>query len=285
MTITQYTKVVVGMVLLSIPANLWGQSGSLKLTGMMSLEDGTEYPYTLNLDVSGDMLKGVSVTRQDNEVVKMKVNGKLNRKTQMLVFTENAHMGKLPDTLEMCYISSILKWKEKKNTYLLTGACVAKKKNGSMCSEGKLVLQTTKKEAAILSSATDKKQTVVADTVKKLTKPVGENELTEGADKKLEWLSPDCVLEIWDAGVIDGDELSVLVNGKVLLSNFLLKGEKKKLIIPLTDKQTTLTFVAGSEGSSPPNTAQMILTDGGKQHKIMYYNKKGKTASIIIEKK
>jgi hypothetical protein len=283
MTIFQYTKIVVCLLLLSVPAMLWAQSGSLVLNGMMKLEDGTEYKYSLNLDVNGNNLKGLSITQQDKDLMKMKLNGKLNREKKSLVFTENAHLGVLPDTMEMCYVSAVVKWRLKKGKYLFNGTYIAKKKNGVLCGNGKLVLETTEQKGVILSDNQDIQTSVFVDTVKKA--PIGEHELTEGADKKLEWVSQECVLEIWDAGVIDGDELTVLVNGKVLISNFSLKGEKKKLVIPLTEKQTKLTFVAGSEGSSPPNTAQMILTDGGKHHKIMYYNKKGKTANITIVKK
>jgi hypothetical protein len=271
------------MVFLSIPAMLLGQSGPLALSGIMTLEDETEYNYSLNMDIAGDNLKGVSVTKQGKDLMKMKLNGKLNRKNKTLIFTENAHLGILPDTMEMCYVTAVVKWKLKKNKYVFSGTYVAKKKNGTICGNGKLSLQTTEQKGAILNDNQDLRTSTFVDTVKKAT--VGANELTEGADKKLEWLSEECVLEIWDAGVIDGDELTVLVNGKVLISNFPLKGEKKRWVIPLTEKQTTLTFVAGSEGTSPPNTAQMILTDGGKHHKIMYYNKKGKTANITIVKK
>lgn len=283
MTIFHVLRFVVCTVLLSIPAMTFGQIGPLTLTGKISLEDGTDYAYSLNLEISGDKLKGISNTQQGKDLMKMKLNGKLNRKSQTIVFTENAHLGILPDTLEMCYISAVLKWKLKKNKYLLNGTYTAKKKNGAICGSGDIILQTTEQNGAVLSNKQDLYANIITDSLPK--KSVSENELTEGADKKLEWLSSECVLEIWDAGVIDGDELTVMVNGKVLLNNFSLKGEKKKLIIPLTDKQTTLTFVAGSEGSSPPNTAQMILADGGKHHKIMYYNKKGKTASIVIVKK
>lgn len=283
MTIFQYTKIVVCVVLLSVPDVLMAQSGPLVLNGMMKLEDGTEYKYSLNLDIAGDNLKGVSVTHQENNLMKMKLNGKLNWKNKTLIFTENAHLGMLPDTLEMCYVSAVLRWKLKKNKYFLSGNYIAKKKSGALCGNGKLVMQTTGQKGAILEGKQVTPTASQTDTMKK--KSVRDNELTEGADKKLDWLSQECVLEIWDAGVIDGDELTVLVNGKVLITNFPLKGEKKKWVIPLIEKQTTLTFVAGSEGSSPPNTAQMILTDGVKHHKIMYYNKKGKTANITIVKK
>ena len=283
MTIFQHAKVVVCMVLLSVPAMLWAQSGPLVLNGMMKLEDETEYKYSLNLDVNGNSLKGVSITQQDKDLMKMKLNGKLNRDNKTLVFTENAHLGVLPDTMEMCYVSAVMKWRLRKSKYVFSGTYIAKKKNGTLCGNGKLVLETTEQKGAILSDNQDLNTSSIVDTVKKA--PIGAHELTEGADKKLDWLSQECVLEIWDAGVIDGDELSVLVNGKVLITNFPLKGEKKKWVIPLIEKQTTLTFVAGSEGSSPPNTAQMILADGGKHHKIMYYNKKGKTANITIVKK
>ncbi len=283
MTIFRLVKVIVCTVLTSIPAIMWGQNGPLALSGMIILEDGTEYKYNLNLEISGDKLKGISNTFQGKDLMKMKLNGKLNRKNQTLVFTENAHLGILPDTLEMCYITAAMRWKLKKGKYILNGNYVARKKNGAICGNGEITLQTSEQKGAMLNSKQEFYSPSNTDTVSKL--PINENELTEGADKKLEWLSQECVLEIWDAGVIDGDELTVIVNGKALLNNFPLKGEKKKLVIPLTEKQTTLTFVAGSEGSSPPNTAQMILTDGGKHHKIMYYNKKGKTANIVILKK
>ncbi len=267
--------------LLLIAHSFGQQKGSCILKGTIDVKNGGSMAYRLMLDISGNQVKGTSAITQDGRELRAKVMGMINREKQLLVIAETASLDKLPDSMEMCFFNSIMKWKEKKGKYIFSGAYAGKNKNKSICAQGKVRMETPVADIDIFSADTAK---ILPDTI--ATEPVGAGQkITEGSDKQIEWGKPTCTLEIWDGGVIDGDVITVLVNGKELLANLVLTNEKKIISIPLAPKVNTITIVAVDEGNNSPNTAEMVLTDGNVQHKVTAFNKKGKTANIVITRK
>jgi hypothetical protein len=61
--------------------------------------------------------------------------------------------------------------------------------------------------------------------------------------------------------------------------------EKRRLTLPITGHEVkTITIFAENEGSEPPNTANIMLTDGSIKYSIQAYNKKGDAALIKVKK-
>jgi hypothetical protein len=262
-------------------AHLLAQPGKLSLIGTIEETGGQTYKYRMTLEITGNNVKGVSVTTQDGTEFSTRVKGMINREKKILLITETASIGKLADSFEMCFLNSVLTWKTKKGKYIISGAFVGQNKRKEPCSQGTAHFELPLADGAVLKkeepvpAATPDENAAVADT----------NKITEGIDKRIEWHSPECVLELWDGGVVDGDIVTVMVNGKEVLASYTLTEDKKALTIPLITGMNTITVVAGEEGSAPPNTAQMLLKDGDQYHKVTAYNKKGKSANIVINRK
>jgi len=89
-----------------------------------------------------------------------------------------------------------------------------------------------------------------------------------------------------DHEYIDGDRVKIYVNGEVVEFNMLLSGTFKGINIDLVDGFNRLDFEALNEGSSGPNTAQVMVTD--EAGKVLHNNRwnlsTGSKASLIVVK-
>ena len=79
-------------------------------------------------------------------------------------------------------------------------------------------------------------------------------------------------LDLYDDGEVDGDIVSVYLNGKNILSNYTLTDKGKRLTIKLdpAKKENELVIYAENEGSIPPNTGLMIVYDGATRHEVRF---------------
>lgn len=75
---------------------------------------------------------------------------------------------------------------------------------------------------------------------------------------------------LYDNGEIDGDSVSLIFNGKLLLSHKRLTAEPLSIMLDLenTDTINELAMYAENLGSIPPNTALMVITDGDKKYEL-----------------
>lgn len=110
-------------------------------------------------------------------------------------------------------------------------------------------------------------------------------EITEGKYETFKWNSEELILDIWDDNSLDGDMVSIMHNGKEILSNYILKKDFKRLKIHVGDNELNIIVIkAMNIGGEPPNTAMIQIWDGDKEYKIKAYNDPGKSAEIRITK-
>ncbi|MGD1945809.1 MAG: hypothetical protein ACFB0A_06020 [Croceivirga sp.] len=85
---------------------------------------------------------------------------------------------------------------------------------------------------------------------------------------------------------IDGDRVKIYVNGNVVEYNLLLSGAFKGINVDLLEGFNRLDFEALNQGSSGPNTAQVVVTD--EAGKVLHNNRwnlsTGSKASLIVVK-
>lgn len=95
---------------------------------------------------------------------------------------------------------------------------------------------------------------------------------------------PTFHLDFYDNGEIDGDSITVFYNGKVVLSHQRLSDKPISLDLTLDKnaKENIVTMYADNLGSIPPNTALMVVTDGGKRYEVRMESDYGKSGSVIF---
>jgi hypothetical protein len=100
--------------------------------------------------------------------------------------------------------------------------------------------------------------------------------------------SDSLLLELYDNGYVDGDSVSIIINGKELLTHVRLteKAVKKTIYItPDMGDSINLVMFAENLGSIAPNSGLAILRDGKTQHRITFTGDLERNAAIILRRK
>lgn len=106
--------------------------------------------------------------------------------------------------------------------------------------------------------------------------------------KSVYFKSDSLTITLYDNGEVDGDIVSVLLNGKVIMPNVTLTTNAiKKTIYMTPDLGDSLQLIMYAEnlGSIPPNTGLLILQDGDDRYEIRFAGDMQKNSAIILRRK
>ena len=118
--------------------------------------------------------------------------------------------------------------------------------------------------------------------------------VTELAKRKIETIrtvdfkSDSLVLTLYDNGEVDGDTVSVLLNGKNIMPRQGLSTiaiNKTIYITPDLGDTLQLIMYAENLGSIPPNTGLLIIHDGNDMYQIRFAGDLQKNAAIVLRRK
>jgi hypothetical protein len=87
----------------------------------------------------------------------------------------------------------------------------------------------------------------------------------------------------WDHGIIDNDTISLVLNGDVVLYNYMLTHTKKKVKLRLNKGDNILIMYAHNEGSIKPNSAAIIVKSRFKKYKFILNSTMESSAVINLE--
>jgi hypothetical protein len=95
------------------------------------------------------------------------------------------------------------------------------------------------------------------------------------------------VLTLYDNGEIDGDTVSVLMNGEVIMPMVGLTTNAVRKVIYTKDLPDSIQIVMYAEtlGSLPPNTGLLIVYDGTERYEIRFSGDLKKNAAIVFRRK
>jgi hypothetical protein len=95
------------------------------------------------------------------------------------------------------------------------------------------------------------------------------------------------VLSLYDNGIIDGDTVSVYMNGENIISRQRLKeaATKKTIYISSNMDSVQLVLFADNLGSIPPNTGLLTVRDGDDVYQVRFSADLQTNASIILRRK
>jgi hypothetical protein len=125
-------------------------------------------------------------------------------------------------------------------------------------------------------------------------KPAGPPAATEIAKRSLETIRTvtiardSLVFSLYDNGAVDGDTVSVLLNGQVIMPRVgLLERATNKTIYLTPDMGDSISVVMYAEnlGSIPPNTGLLVIREGEKIYEIRFSGDLNKNSKIILVRK
>ena len=110
---------------------------------------------------------------------------------------------------------------------------------------------------------------------------------TNVIQQTVEFTSDSLLLSLYDNGEVDGDTVSVILNGEIILAKQRLSTNavKKTIYIPAGTDRIELIMYAESLGTIPPNTGLLIVRDGKKYYEVRFSGDMKKNAAIIFNRK
>jgi len=279
----------------------FAQQKEIILTGTLKMNTGETFPYKVALTETDGVVKGYSLTYNAPDDTKATITGTLDRHNRTLSFreTEIQYSHTVHTKAYMCLINASLEYVQGSNGKVLTGRITGAEADKTACTGGKITFNNAD-EIENLFSYHDKFDTVISmkrrvkaapdakpdynEAKPVVVQPLVTDKITAGVEKTYDWHSDTVVIDIWDGGNVDGDKITLEFNGKPYLTNYYLVKEKKQLRLPLSGGVNTISILAVNEGSDPPNTADLLLTDGTLKYSILAYNPKGMKSVIKIKK-
>ncbi|RYY39790.1 MAG: hypothetical protein EOO08_08955 [Chitinophagaceae bacterium] len=93
-------------------------------------------------------------------------------------------------------------------------------------------------------------------------------------------------IALYDNGLVDGDSVSVVLNGEPLLRNVKLSEQAVRHTIKLpAGNDYELVLMAENLGTLPPNTGLLVVTDGAERYNVYFSADLNTNARIIIKRK
>lgn len=129
------------------------------------------------------------------------------------------------------------------------------------------------------TDSTRKVEVVAAAEVKKRSSP---------KSRYIDFVSDSLTLTLYDNGEIDGDTVSILLNGIVIIPRQGLTAKAyTKTIYPSKEAGDSLVLEMYAEnlGSIPPNSGLLIINDGNNRNEIFFSADLKTNAAIVLRRK
>ncbi len=91
-------------------------------------------------------------------------------------------------------------------------------------------------------------------------------------------------LKLWDNAEIDGDTVSVLLNGHVVLQEHGLTNSRHRVVLHLAPGYNEVLVVAHNEGRVPPNTSSAQLKVGRKRLQLLIRTSTKQNTAVVIHR-
>lgn len=95
-------------------------------------------------------------------------------------------------------------------------------------------------------------------------------------------------LSIYDNGTVDGDTISMVLNGKLIADKIKLSTNAFRITVPTKiDQNDSLVLVMHAEslGLIPPNTGLLIIQDGTARYEIRFEGDLQRSSAIVLKRK
>jgi hypothetical protein len=151
----------------------------------------------------------------------------------------------------------------------------------------------------LIISMPEKKQTYifVPDTIASVPSVSIDRRLFGAADislrkteviRSIDFKADSLVFILYDNGTVDGDTVSIVLNGAVIIPKQGLSEQayRKVIYIPSAlGDSLLLVMYAENLGSIPPNTGLLIIQDGDDRQEIMFEGDMKKSSAVMLRRK
>ena len=264
---------------------------TLYFSGNIKVSKNISYKYYLRFTMDNEnKLTGYSLTDPGglNET-KTRIFGVYDSVNKVIQFEEKDVLRSKVDLKknDLCFVKASLVLKKSKLIETLSGKFTGHAADRiTKCASGEIRLINTDRVKIILKNLNEpdesQKDSIANDKIKGNTVV----KISDEKGKVFEITGYKIKLSIWDNGQVDGDRISILLNGKYILEDYSTTAVRKIMELTLSDKEVdTIKIVALNEGTLPPNTAAIIIESPFEQYPIMTQAKLNEVRTIYLRKK
>ena len=102
-------------------------------------------------------------------------------------------------------------------------------------------------------------------------------------DRVLQVSSSKLRIRVWDNGTVDGDIVTIFLNGEQLLNKYRVNKRKWSIPVTLTDEENLLIIHADDLGDITPNTVAVSIDDGVKEEVIVLSSDLRVSGGVLIQ--
>lgn len=107
---------------------------------------------------------------------------------------------------------------------------------------------------------------------------------TVAVDRVLEVARPEIKLSVWDNSKVDGDVITVFLNGEKIIHQYRLTREKAFVDVVLREQDNVLILHADDLGEITPNTVAVSIYDGAQEHMIIVSSDLRESGAILVKR-
>jgi hypothetical protein len=218
------------------------------------------------------------------------ISGTYNSKSKIISFKEfkNSQTKSKAAANSFCFINvKDIQIKIENNKEIILGKFKGVLPNGKQCSMGEIRLVSSD----VLNFINEKDFKI--DSLKNIeTSDLGslnqfdKKTINLKANDKidLEWNSTNLIIDVWDNYSEDKDIINVVLNDKKIADHLELKNKHFRISSKINKGTSILKIIAIDEGTTPTNTANILLIDGKTSIPIVARLKKGEVVFIHLFK-
>jgi len=266
-------------------------SDTLYFAGSIKITKSIAYKYFLKFTIDKEnQLHGYSLSDPGGpSETKTKISGSFDSVKKTISFQENIVLRSKVDlkSNDLCFVRATLVLNKNKLVETLSGNFSGFKIDKvTECANGKINLINTDRAKVILNTWDEQnkfnensKKIALENSGKLLT-------LINAKGKSLHITGNTVKLIVWDNGQVDGDKISITLNGINILNDYTLAAEAKVMEVPLSGNDVdTLQIIALNVGTIAPNTAVIKIETPVEQYPILTKAVLNEVRTIYLTKK
>ncbi len=100
--------------------------------------------------------------------------------------------------------------------------------------------------------------------------------------RTLEVKNKEVKIKVWDNGIVDGDVLSLFLNGEQIVKNYRVTRNKLTIPVTLDQPQNYIILHAINTGSISPNTVAVSVDDGSREQVVILSSNLSTSGAIMV---
>ncbi len=253
---------------------------------------------TLQLQDSILVLSGIFSTNRTKQFAPATGNVNLQRKNDFRKYSDlMAHLQELKLDEKLSFVAKEIALTKQEEDKILTKAAPAVISSAATKSGVKeiAIKAPDKKKVEIKPVAESKQEPKAKAAIEAPQSPVAKNAVPAAEvltrknvlQETMFFKTDSLELSLYDNGEVDGDTVSVLMNGIVLMAKQRLSTNaiRKTIYIPAEMDSVELVMYAENLGTLPPNSGLLVVRDGRDTYEIRFSGDLKRNAAVILKRR